>query len=279
MYLSTSQSRALGDVTRLLAGATDADVLREQLALPMLDLLGADTYVSMVWNGEVHRFERFTALNISADRLRSWDQYYRFVDPLTFPMMARRRPTVATQILRQHELARTEFFNDFLQRDRMHWGINVYFYDKDECVGDFRIWRQRQRGNFEPNEIEALRLVEPAITAALARLHWQRSRAPDSGTSERAEALLERVARLSQREAEVAWLVSCGCPDKEIARRLNLSHPTVRFHVTNAFRKLQTDNRAALAARVHALLDAHRRAGGDSVMPAPFGAALEVRAS
>ena len=265
MHLSSSQTRALAQVTRLLAGATDGDALREQLALPMLELLHADTYVSMVWNGERHRFERFTALNISAERLSSWDRYYRFVDPLTFPLMERRRPTVATQILRQHELSRTEFFNDFLQRDRMHWGINVYFYDNDVCVGDFRIWRQRERGNFESDEVEVLRLVEPAITAALTRLHWERTRAPAPAATECAEALLQRDAQLSQREAEVAWLVSCGCPDKQISRRLGVSYPTVRFHVANAFRKLQADNRATLAARVHGLLDAHRRARGESI--------------
>jgi DNA-binding CsgD family transcriptional regulator len=259
---------------RLLAGATDGDLLREQLALPMLDLLGADTYVSMVWNGDAQRFERFTALNIAADTLSSWDEYYRFVDPLTFPMMERRRPTVATQILRQHELARTEFFNDFLQRERMHWGINVYFYERDECIGDFRIWRHRHRGNFQSADIEVLRLVEPAITAALARLHWERAHTPRPDASERAEALLERSARLSQREAQVAWLVSCGCPDKQIARRLNLSYPTVRFHVANAFRKLQVDNRAALGARVHALLDVQQRQNAAATMePAPMSAA------
>jgi len=251
-------------VTRLLAGAGDGDLLREQLALPMLDLLRSDTYVSMVWYSDIRRFERFTALNISAERLSSWEQYYRFVDPLTFPMMERRRPTVATQILRQHELARTEFFNDFLQRDRMHWGINVYFYDKDICLGDFRIWRLRERGNFEGDEVELLRLVEPAITAALARLHWERTAAPAPAVTEPAEALLQRNAQLSQREAEVAWLVSCGCPDKQISRRLGVSYPTVRFHVANAFRKLQADNRATLTSRVHALLDAHRRATGDA---------------
>jgi len=52
MYLSTPQTRALGEVMRLLADASDGDELRDALALPMLDLLGADTYVSMVWNGE-----------------------------------------------------------------------------------------------------------------------------------------------------------------------------------------------------------------------------------
>lgn len=259
MYLSTAQTRALGDVMRLLADASDGDELRDALALPMLDLLGADTYVSMVWSGERRRFERMKALNMSPENLRSWDEYFRFIDPLTVPMMQRRGPTVATQILRQHELSRTEFFNDFLQRDRMYWGVNVYFYNRDECVGDFRIWRQRERGNFEPDEIEALRLVEPAITAALARLHWQQHDAPAPEQTERAEVLLQRLGRLSAREAQVAWLVSSGCADKQIASRMNVGHATVRFHLANVFRKLQADNRAALAARVQSMLGAHER--------------------
>lgn len=262
MHLSTSQAKALSDVMRLLADATDADALREALALPMLELLGADTYVSMVWNGSIGRFERFTALNMSAASLRDWDTHYRFIDPLTFPMMERRRPTIATQILRQPELARTEFYNDFLGRERMHWGINVYFYDQEECVGDFRIWRYRERGNFESNEVELLRMVEPAITAALTRLRWERAGAPATEITERAEDLLQRMSRLSQREAEVAWLVACGCPDKQIARRLEVGYPTVRFHLANAFRKLQADNRAALASRVQALVEARRHSGG-----------------
>ncbi|MFT3821590.1 MAG: helix-turn-helix transcriptional regulator [Rubrivivax sp.] len=262
MHLTTTQTRALGDVMRLLAEASDGDALREALALPMLELLGADQYVSMVWNADAGRFERFTAVNVSADSLRHWDGYYRFVDPLTFPMMERRRPTVATQILRQPELARTEFFNDFLRPERMHWGINVYFFERQAAVGDFRIWRKRERGNFEANEVEVLRMVEPAIAAALGRLCWERDAAPPCEATERAEELLQRMARLSQREAEVAWLVACGCPDKQIARRLEVGYPTVRFHLANAFRKLQADNRAALASRVQALVGQRRQTLG-----------------
>jgi DNA-binding CsgD family transcriptional regulator len=262
MHLSTCQTRALGDVMRLLADANDGDALREALALPMLELLGADTYVSMVWNTDVGRFERFTALNMSAASLRDWDTHYRFVDPLTFPMMERRRPTVATQILSQPELAKTEFFNDFLRPERMHWGINVYFFDQENCVGDFRIWRHRGRGNFESNELQLLRMVEPAIAAALGRLRWGEAAAPLLRDTERAEDLLQRHARLSAREAEVAWLIACGCPDKQIASRLEVGYPTVRFHLNNAFRKLQADNRAALASRVQAIVEARRREAG-----------------
>lgn len=258
MNLTTRQSRALGEAMRLLAEATDGDQLREALALPMLALLGADQYVSMVWNPASGRFERFSLVNFPEERLHAWDAYYRHVDPLTFPMMARRHPTVATQILPQSELARTEFFNDFLRPESMHWGINVYFHDHDVCVGDFRIWRKRERGNFEPNEVEILTMIEPAIASALGRLHWEANRAPPARQTASAEELLQRNAGLSQREAEVAWLAACGCADKLIARRLNVGYGTVRFHLANAFRKLQADNRVTLTQRVHALVDAQR---------------------
>lgn len=50
--------------------------------------------------------------------------------------------------------------------------------------------------------------------------------------------------------------------DKQIARRLAVGYPTVRFHLANALRKLQADNRAALASRVQALVELRRQTTG-----------------
>ncbi len=275
MHLSTVQTRALGEVIRLLAEATDADSLRNELALPMLDLLQADTYVSMTWDTTSQRFDRVKALNMSLDNLRSWDEHYRFIDPLTFPMMERRRPTLATQILNQHDLSRTEFFNDFLARDHMHWGVNVYVFANGECTGDMRIWRRRERGNFDANEIDALRLVEPAFAAALARLRWESSPASSLHVHESLTELLQRRSALSQREAEVSSLVMSGCPDKHIANRMGVGVPTVRFHLANAFRKLRVGNRTQLAARVQALVNGEDQ----SIDKTKVAATIEVDAT
>jgi DNA-binding CsgD family transcriptional regulator len=254
MHLSMTQTRALGNVMRLLAEADDADALRGDLALPMLDLLQADTYVSFTWNADAERFDRVKALNMSLDNLRTWDAYYRFIDPLTAPMLARRHPTIATQILCQDDLGKTEFFNDFLARDQMHWGINVYVFAQAQCTGDMRIWRRRVRGNFDANEMAALRLVEPAFAGALARLQWQAEPSAEPQARESVVELLRRTSALSQREAEVAALLLSGCPDKLIASRMAVEARTVRFHLSNAFRKLRVDNRTELAARVQALV-------------------------
>jgi two-component system, NarL family, nitrate/nitrite response regulator NarL len=56
----------------------------------------------------------------------------------------------------------------------------------------------------------------------------------------------ERV--LSAREREVVLLVAEGLPNKEVARRLNLSEGTVRIHVHNIYQKTGIGSRAALTA-------------------------------
>ena len=56
----------------------------------------------------------------------------------------------------------------------------------------------------------------------------------------------ERV--LSAREREIALLVAEGLPNKDVARRLNLSEGTVRIHVHNIYQKTGIGSRAALTA-------------------------------
>ena len=58
----------------------------------------------------------------------------------------------------------------------------------------------------------------------------------------------EPVASLSPREREVASLVAEGCSNKQIARRLAISEPTVKDHVHRILTKTGCPNRAAVAA-------------------------------
>lgn len=63
---------------------------------------------------------------------------------------------------------------------------------------------------------------------------------------------VERVASLSDREAEVADLVAEGLTNADIAARLYLSLPTVKTHLARIFEKLAVTNRVQLALLVHA---------------------------
>lgn len=63
--------------------------------------------------------------------------------------------------------------------------------------------------------------------------------------------------RLTSRQCEVLSLLCEGLPDKLIARRLDLSHHTVRGHVQILYSLLRVSNRmqAVFAARQHGLIN------------------------
>jgi two-component system, NarL family, response regulator LiaR len=50
---------------------------------------------------------------------------------------------------------------------------------------------------------------------------------------------------LTRREVELLELMARGLGNQEIAQRLDIALPTVKFHVTNILAKLHTDNRTA----------------------------------
>jgi NarL family two-component system response regulator LiaR len=71
------------------------------------------------------------------------------------------------------------------------------------------------------------------------------------------DAQLPRVgADLTQRERELLALMAQGMSNQEIAKRLEIAVPTVKFHITNILDKLQVGNRteAVIAALEHKLV-------------------------
>ena len=70
---------------------------------------------------------------------------------------------------------------------------------------------------------------------------------------------------LTGREREVACLVSLGRSNKEIARALVLSEPTVRTHVSHILRKLKLSNRTEVA--LYALREGLTRPDAGSADP------------
>ncbi|MEU4835725.1 response regulator transcription factor [Streptosporangium sp. NPDC023615] len=101
-----------------------------------------------------------------------------------------------------------------------------------------------------PKMIEAVRAVargEPVLSPDVAR----RVIAAATGRSEpqRPDARRE-MARLTEREREVAVEVARGGSNAEIAERLHMSVATVKANVTRIFAKLETENRVQVAMKV-----------------------------
>jgi len=238
LSLNGTEIKVLSEVFAVLAERQDEHGLRVFLGEQLSRLLRADFYASYLWSDVKSTFTGRVSLNMSESNLASYEAYYQFHDPITQRLRARGVPTLVTQIMPQSELLQTELFNDFLSKDGLYWGLNLHVRVAGEGTGDLRIWRNRQRGNFDERELGILSLVAPAFRNALRRSASAEAEAePDSAG-----------AALTDREEQIARLVARGFSDKEIAQTLEISFTTVRTHLKRAFHKLSIDNRVKLAA-------------------------------
>lgn len=240
MYVTASESRVLARIFGLLSEDLAEHDVRAAVGEHLLELLEADHYASFVWQDATRRFEKAVFLNMDLKNVANYDAYYQYHDPITFKLQARREATLVTQVMPQRDLMRTEFFNDFLARDGLHWGVNAYSYVGTHNIGDVRIWRSRQRGNFDGHTLELLRLIEPAFTGALVRATGDPVGAQVNGHSP--------ILKLSVREFEIARMISDDLSDKEIAHRLQVEISTVRTHIERIFVKLAVRRRSGVAS-------------------------------
>ena len=73
---------------------------------------------------------------------------------------------------------------------------------------------------------------------------------------------------LSNREAEVAELVTKGLSNKEVASQLFVTEKTVKFHLTNIYKKMNVKSRAQLIVWCMPHLTFHEEAP-EAIQPAP----------
>ncbi len=242
MYLGAKLTNLLGQIMQTLAEPHEEKEIREIMGDLVMQLLGAQYYASFVWQPGSLSFAQPIQINMDPMNLRAYESYYQFHDPIT-PMMQRYQVAVrATDVLPMEALQKTEFFNDFLNKDGLYWGVNLYAWHQGQNLGDMRIWRDKRRDNFTADELRLLDMLQPAFVTALARA--QRSQTSESMT------LNYLSQRLTSREQDTARLLMLGMTDKEIARALDISTTTVRTHLENAFRKVGVNNRAALVHKL-----------------------------
>ncbi|MDI7261802.1 MAG: LuxR C-terminal-related transcriptional regulator [Thermodesulfobacteriota bacterium] len=165
--LKSVEVKLLFRIFEKFSRSQDRDTLRKEISDDLLRLLNADFLASFIWNQDQKVFEHVVALNMTPANLARYDQYYQFHDPITPSLQKRRRATQVCEVMPQKELEKTEFFNDFLMKDGLHHGINVYAYDGDLNIGDLRIWRAKNRPNFGKHEATLLDAILPHFRNAL----------------------------------------------------------------------------------------------------------------
>ncbi|WP_121062611.1 helix-turn-helix transcriptional regulator [Chachezhania antarctica] len=227
--VSLSDMRLFGDIVTRLNRAEPWEDIRGQILGDLARLLRADYGASYVWSQKAGRYGNATVLNMDPDNIARYEAWFQYRDPITDRLRALARPALIEEVMPYEDLHRTEFYTDFLARDGLSHGINLFLVDDGCDLGDFRLWRGHRAPEFGARELGLLSALEPFLKTALRR------RTGEGST-------------LTPREADVVRLVARGCTDRDIARLLEISHGTVRTHLGRAMAKEGCANRSELAA-------------------------------
>ncbi|MQB46017.1 helix-turn-helix transcriptional regulator [Rhizobium sp. ICMP 5592] len=230
--MSAQEARMFANIIGALScGNLNFDV-REEVFPDILKLLRADVLASFEWNRRSNSYGNAFIINQDPNNVARYHKWFQYRDPMTEKLRGLRRAAHVEEVISKHDLGKTEFYNDFLARDGMQHGVNLFMQSNGHELADLRVWRYGTRPDFGDREIDLLTIIAPFVRRALSA----------------APAVSLDV--LTERERDVALLVARGCSDKDIARILGIGFATVRTHLGSCLAKLECSNRAEIAAHV-----------------------------
>lgn len=231
IQISPSKLEQVLHLNERIATHVAAVSIRKVIFDEVVDLFDADFAATFVFDASDGSSRDGKAYQIPRPMMEMYDQYLQTSDPHTVRMRSYRRAVLAEEVMPYSELRQTVFHHEFLGPIGMSSGLNLFLFDGDEDIGDFRLWRSEDREPFsESDRILLHSLKAPIERAAL------RQRAAFKG--------------LTPREADIALLVARGCRDVDISRVLGISLSTVRTHLNHAMEKRGCANRAELACSI-----------------------------
>lgn len=207
------------------------DDVRRHFFGDVIGLLEVDFGASFVWSRAAKGGDDCVLHQITEAHIHEYQRYYHQRDPHTVKMRETKRAVLAAEVMPYEELYKTEFYQGFLAPIGMQTGLNLFLFDGDVDLGDYRLWRAKDSKPFDASDRALLEALSQPLRRAILRQQTA-------------------YHGLTPREGEVARLVARGCRDQDIARILGISLPTVRTHLNRAMEKQNCANRAELAVHI-----------------------------
>ena len=227
--ITSSDLKTYGEIIAVVEQEAGRRDLREWLFHRIVRLTRSDFGACYIWDKPGARFSHGILHGMDPDNFRRYDQWYQFRDPHTQKLRSLRRVAFVEEAMPYDELRRTEFYNDFLRRDGLDHGMNLFLFDGARDLGDFRLWRAKNSPDYGEREANILENLAPYLAKALTRT-------------------IAQQPNLTERERDVVALVARGMRDVEISKILGIGFSTVRTHLNKAMDKTGASNRAELAA-------------------------------
>jgi len=235
MYISQKELTRFVGIVDLLREYDSSQAYRQLLTNRVMQLCEADYAASFVWNESKQCFSDAIYENMASDNIERYNQYYQFHDPITHKLSKFRRAVAVSEVLPYRFLVRTEFYNDFLKRDGLTYGVNVFVYQANKQLFDFRLWRSNKKSDFQTRDLKILDNLLPSLRKVKLNHSYQPSIA---------------LPEFTPREWDAIKFLRQGLSDKVIARELHVSVTTLRTHLRTIYHKLDVHSRTELMSKL-----------------------------
>jgi len=203
--------------------------------------------IGLEYGGVVTRGFDFEFMNL-------YEAHFHALDPYVIELSDIPCVVTTPQLIPFGKLIRTEYYNDFLAPQSIHYQMAIVLKRYGKLLGAMAFLRPRSSDDFSSTDISKAELLAPYLYEIFRKIRDLESRdgrsdGRDGGThTTRNASLYERLVEreLSRRECDVALLVSQGFTNTEVSERLCISRYTVENHLKSIFAKLGIRNRTQL---------------------------------
>ncbi|TDS31728.1 helix-turn-helix transcriptional regulator [Halanaerobium congolense] len=190
--------------------------------------------------------------NINDSVLKAYNDYYWQLDDIRNLAFDQQEPIISTQLMDYKYWINTEYFNDFLAKNRLYYSCGIDIHAEKRLLGTISLFRTNKDNNFTTKDLVYLKILAKHSSNHLNKLFEIEELRNLNNRKE--ENLIQNKAEnfnLSKREKDVLRLILIGKTNEEIAAELFISINTVKKHLSHIFNKTEVHNRTELAAVVY----------------------------
>ncbi|MFP4021221.1 MAG: response regulator transcription factor [Halanaerobium sp.] len=190
--------------------------------------------------------------NIDNSVLKAYNDYYWKIDDIRNLAFDQTEPIISTQIMDYKSWINTEYFNDFLAKNRLFYSCGIDIHADQRLLGTISLFRTKKDKNFTTADLVYLKILAKHSSNHLKKLFKienlkKKSPINDKNIIENRANIFE----LSCREKDVLKLILEGKKNEEIAEELFISVNTVKKHLSHIYQKTEVHNRTELASLIY----------------------------
>ncbi len=161
-------------------------------------------------------------------------------------IMQRNQPVIirSSSLMPEEERIKTDLYRLSYAPFNVHYSVYMTITSHNRSLGVLTLYRSREEGDFTGEHIFILQLLSEHLNARFYRQSYEQNR-EDFEKTRNMGAYIKKYA-LTEREAEILYLIFTGKSNDEISSALFISGNTLKKHLQNLYRKTGVSRRSQL---------------------------------